>query len=209
MHQLEQARIIPVIRKANEDNILPIAESLYEGGIKIIEITAETPGVEALIRKVRNSSLDILVGAGTVLDPETAKSVIGAGAQFLVSPTLNKSAIQMANRYGIPFVCGALTPTEVLTAFEAGAKMVKVFPAGSMGPDYIKNIRGPLPQIPIMATGGIHLDNLEEYFNAGVQAVGIGSQLVAADQLTSDEDYQRLTIEAERYIQKTIKFSFL
>ncbi|WP_431802764.1 bifunctional 4-hydroxy-2-oxoglutarate aldolase/2-dehydro-3-deoxy-phosphogluconate aldolase [Halobacillus andaensis] len=201
---LNQAKVIPVVRKANEDNVVPIAEALYAGGISVIEITAETPKVEELIRKVRNSSCDILVGAGTVLDAETARAVITAGAQFLVSPTLNQNAIKMANRYGIPFISGAMTPTEVLTAFEAGAAMVKVFPAGSMGPDYIKNIRGPLPHIPIMATGGIHLDNMVDYLKAGAQAVGVGSQLVAADQLESAEDYQKLTKEAERYIQKSL-----
>ncbi|MCP3027367.1 bifunctional 4-hydroxy-2-oxoglutarate aldolase/2-dehydro-3-deoxy-phosphogluconate aldolase [Halobacillus sp. A5] len=199
---LQQAKVIPVVRKANVDNILPIAEALETGGINVIEITAETPDVEELIKQVRNSSLDILVGAGTVLDAETAKAVIAAGAQFIVSPTLNKEAIRLANRYGIPFISGALTPTEVLTAYEAGAAMVKIFPAGSMGPDYIKNIRGPLPHIPIMATGGIHLENMNEYFQAGAGAVGVGSQLVSADQLTSGEDYRRLTTEAERYIRK-------
>ncbi|MFC7319558.1 bifunctional 4-hydroxy-2-oxoglutarate aldolase/2-dehydro-3-deoxy-phosphogluconate aldolase [Halobacillus campisalis] len=201
MQALQQAKIIPVIRKASFENINQILSSLYDGGITAIEITAETPDVENLIKEARENHDGLLIGAGTVLDAETARAVIMAGAQFIVSPTVNEQTIRMANRYGIPCISGALTPTEILKAFESGADMIKVFPAGTMGPDYIKNVLGPLPHIPIMATGGIHIDNMAGYFKAGVKTVGIGSQLVSASKLHTEEDYRQLTETAKKYTE--------
>nr|WP_318036038.1 bifunctional 4-hydroxy-2-oxoglutarate aldolase/2-dehydro-3-deoxy-phosphogluconate aldolase [Halobacillus shinanisalinarum] len=125
-----------------------------------------------------------------------------AGAQFVVSPTVNPGMIRMAQRYGIPCISGALTPTEILTAYESGADMVKVFPANVMGPGYIKSVHGPLPHIPLMATGGIDKDNMLEYFQGGVQAVGVGSQLVDAKRLSSQADLENVTNIAKQYIEK-------
>ena len=200
--KVQEAKIIPVIRKANQNNILPIAQALYEGGIKAIEITAETPEVETLIRKVRDSFDGLLIGAGTVLDGETARAVIMAGAHFIVSPTVNLNTVKVAKRYGIPCIIGALTPTEMVTAYESGADMVKVFPADTMGAHYIKNILGPLPQIVIMATGGIDKENMLDYFQAGAKVVGIGSQLVQCDHLTSEDDFNSLKELASQYVEK-------
>jgi 2-dehydro-3-deoxyphosphogluconate aldolase / (4S)-4-hydroxy-2-oxoglutarate aldolase len=205
LQKVQEAKIVPVIRKASQDNILPIAQALFEGGIKAIEITAETPEVEKMIRDVRDKVEGLLVGAGTVLDGETARAVIMAGAQFIVSPTVNEHTVKVAKRYGVPCIIGALTPTEMLKAYEAGADMVKVFPANSMGAGYIKNILGPLPQLQIMATGGIDKENMLDYFEAGAKVVGIGSQLVQPNLLSTNEDFESLRELARQYVAKLIE----
>ncbi|OIU72747.1 bifunctional 4-hydroxy-2-oxoglutarate aldolase/2-dehydro-3-deoxy-phosphogluconate aldolase [Rossellomorea aquimaris] len=192
--------LVAVIREANPQTIVPIANALYEGGVKVIEITAETPKFTRLIEMAREE-LDgrVLTGAGTVLDPETARAAIMAGSEFIVSPSFNPETVRMTKRYGIPSIPGALTPTEILTAYELGADMIKVFPANTFGPGYVKNIHGPFPTIPLMVTGGINLDNIEEYIEAGALAVGLGSNLVNTKQLHHEEDFQRLTQKAREY----------
>ncbi|MBG9585858.1 bifunctional 4-hydroxy-2-oxoglutarate aldolase/2-dehydro-3-deoxy-phosphogluconate aldolase [Cytobacillus firmus] len=192
--------IVAVIRGATAENIVPIASALYDGGVKVLEVTAETPGVMAMIEKVRVELGDkVLVGAGTVLDPETARSAIMAGSQFIVSPSLNTETIKMTKRYGIASIPGALTPTEILTAYENGADMIKVFPANAFGPGYIKNIHGPFPHIPLMVTGGINESNMQEYIGGGALAIGVGGNLVNPKNLNSDEDYLTLTKKALEY----------
>lgn len=201
--RIQQARIVPVIRNAEEANILRITEALVAGGITAIEITAETPKAAELISKAAEQVQGrALIGAGTVLDPQTAKHMIEAGADFIVAPTLNVETIQLSHRYGVPCIPGVFTPTEIQTALEAGAQMVKLFPAGILGPDYIKNVHGPLPQASIMATGGIHLDNMMGYFEKGAEVVGIGSQLVKPEALQTEADYSALQSLAMSYVQK-------
>lgn len=200
LNQLKESGIFAVVRNSTVDNIVPICESLVEGGINCIEITAETPNIAAIIEKAVNEVGDkILIGAGTVLDPETARSVISAGAQFIVSPTLNLETIKVTKRYGVVSIPGAFTPTEILTAYEHGADMIKVFPANVVGPSYVKNIHGPMPGIPIVLTGGINLDNLEEYVTSGAVGVGLGSNLVNPSKLNSEADYKALIEQARRY----------
>jgi 2-dehydro-3-deoxyphosphogluconate aldolase / (4S)-4-hydroxy-2-oxoglutarate aldolase len=192
--------LVAVIREATPQTIVPIANALYEGGVKVIEITAETPQFTRLIEMAREE-LDgrVLTGAGTVLDPETARAAIMAGSEFIVSPSFNPETVRMTKRYGIPSIPGALTPTEILNAYELGADMIKVFPANTFGPGYVKNIHGPFPTIPLMVTGGINMDNIEEYIEAGALAVGLGSNLVNTKQLHHEEDFQRLTQKAREY----------
>ncbi|MBS4206943.1 bifunctional 4-hydroxy-2-oxoglutarate aldolase/2-dehydro-3-deoxy-phosphogluconate aldolase [Bacillus sp. FJAT-50079] len=203
LEELKSSGLVAVVRESNIDNIVPICEALVAGGIKALEITAETPNVSAIIEKAaREVGNKILVGAGTVLDPETARSVISAGAVFVVSPTLNVETIKMVKRYGVISIPGALTPTEILTAYEHGADMVKVFPANVVGPSYVKSIHGPMPQIPLMLTGGINLDNLAEYVQNGAAGIGIGSNLVNPKKLNSEADYEALVQEAKRYVAK-------
>ncbi|ARI77968.1 bifunctional 4-hydroxy-2-oxoglutarate aldolase/2-dehydro-3-deoxy-phosphogluconate aldolase [Halobacillus mangrovi] len=203
LEKIKQAKIIPVIRKTNEDNILPICEALVRGGIQAVEITAETPNASNLIKLVNQKLGDrLILGAGTVLDPETARQMISAGAEFIVSPTLKVETIQLSARYGIPCIPGAFTPTEMVTAYEAGASMVKVFPANTLGPDYIKNIHGPLPHISLMATGGITFNNMMDYFNHGAEVVGIGSQLVNVKELKTDTDFHHLEQRAKDFTKK-------
>ncbi|MCM3706230.1 MULTISPECIES: bifunctional 4-hydroxy-2-oxoglutarate aldolase/2-dehydro-3-deoxy-phosphogluconate aldolase [Cytobacillus] len=194
--------IVAVIREATVDNILPIANALYDGGVKVMEVTAETPGVMGMIEKVRSELGDkVLVGAGTVLDPETARAAIMAGSQFIVSPSLNTETIKMAKRYGITSIPGALTPTEIITAFEQGADMIKVFPANAFGPGYIRNIHGPFPHIPLMVTGGINTGNLNEYIEGGALAAGVGGSLVNPKHLNNAEDFLMLTKNARKYTE--------
>ncbi|GAA0469730.1 bifunctional 4-hydroxy-2-oxoglutarate aldolase/2-dehydro-3-deoxy-phosphogluconate aldolase [Alkalibacillus silvisoli] len=193
VYDLKQNPIVSVIRNATEDNILKTVQALKDGGINAVELTAETKGITRIIEKVANEfESDVLVGAGTVLDGETAKEVISAGAEFVVSPTLNTETIKMTKRYGKLSIPGAFTPTEILTAYEHGADMVKVFPAGTLGPNFIKNLKGPLPQIPLMVTGGINLENMNEYFECGSEIVGIGSELVNSNLLNGEGGFTEL-----------------
>lgn len=203
IEMIKKNKIVAVIRNADEQNIVPILEALSIGGVKVVEITAETPGVVEIIEKaVKNLGNKIIIGAGTVLDPETARAVIMAGAGFIVSPTLNINTLKLTNRYGILNIPGVLTPTEIVTAYEHGAGMVKVFPANVFGPDYIKNILGPLPHVEAMVTGGITLDNMNDFLSKGSIAVGIGSNLVNAKSLHREEDYQQLIFRAEQYVSQ-------
>ncbi|MBR7794983.1 bifunctional 4-hydroxy-2-oxoglutarate aldolase/2-dehydro-3-deoxy-phosphogluconate aldolase [Agaribacter marinus] len=200
---IKDTKVVAVIRKANEDNIVPILKALSAGGVKAVEITAETPNVANVIAKaVEHMKQDVCIGAGTVLDPETARTVMLAGAAFIVSPTLNTETLKLTNRYGLLTIPGVLTPTEIITAYEHGAKMVKIFPADTFGPDYVKNILGPLPHVEAMVTGGITLDNMNVYLDKGSKAVGIGSNLVNVQRLKSPEDYQQLTEIARQYSRK-------
>lgn len=199
---IQEEKVVAVIRKANSDNIVSILEALAKGGIHHVEITAETPNVENVIKTaVQNVNEEIQIGAGTVLDPETARALILAGATFIVSPTLNIKTLEICQRYGVEHIPGVFTPTEVLTAYEHGARMVKIFPIDAVGPNYVKNIRGPLPYVKAMVTGGITLDNIGDYLKAGSVAVGTGSSLVNAPLLQTKEDYAELTERAKQYIQ--------
>lgn len=203
IEQIQQSKIVAVIRNADENNIVPILNALHEGGVQSVEITAETPNVLQVIdTAVKHVGDKINIGAGTVLDPETARSVIMAGAKFIVSPTLNIETLKLTNSYGILNIPGVLTPTEIVTAYESGAQMVKIFPANAFGPNYVKNILGPLPHVKAMVTGGITLENINEYLSKGSIAVGIGSNLVNAKQLKKAEDYEHLIQTARKYVEK-------
>lgn len=193
---LECNPIIPVIRNSNIENISNILNSLYEGGIKAVEITAETKGFLEILKKVVSEYGDkMYIGVGTVLDPETAAISIMHGADFIVSPTFNLETITMVKRYGKLMISGALTPTEVLEAYTLGSDIIKIFPAGNLGASYIKNIKGPLKHIPLMATGGIKKDNYLDFLDAGCIAVGLGSDLVNAKYLNKEKEFQVLKKE--------------
>ena len=169
--------------------------------MKTLEITVETPRVNNLIEKlVTTFGNQLIVGAGTVLDPETARSAIQAGAKFIFSPTVNIETIKMTKRYGVISIPGALTPTEILTAYENGADIVKVFPANVFGPGYLKSVNAPLPQIPLMPTGGIELSNIKEYLNAGAVAVGIGNSLVNTQKLSNPNFFEELEGKAKAFV---------
>src|SRR5690606_32212613 len=142
-----------------------------KGGIECIEVTMTTPGALKSLEEVRSKIDDVLFGAGTVLDPETARQAILSGAQFIVTPSLNLEVIRLSHRYDIPIIPGAFTPTEILSAWENGAECVKVFPASNVGPDYIKAIKGPFPQIKICPTGGISLENMKAFLKAGASCL--------------------------------------
>ena len=174
--------IVPVVRASSAELAIQAIEAIYAGGILAAEITMTVPGAIRALEKLADRFGDtMLLGAGTVLDAETARASILAGAEFLVSPNLRPATIEMAKRYSKSVFPGALTPTEILAAWEAGADAVKVFPCGSLGgAKYIKSLKGPLPQIETIPTGGVSLETIGDFFKAGACAVGIGAELVDA-----------------------------
>ncbi|WP_236784657.1 bifunctional 4-hydroxy-2-oxoglutarate aldolase/2-dehydro-3-deoxy-phosphogluconate aldolase [Alteribacter salitolerans] len=203
LENISDSGIVAVIRGAKKDSILDVAKALREGGIKSLEITVESPGAMGVIEKLASEFTGdgVSVGAGTVLDPETARAAILSGAQFIFSPTLNADTIKIAKRYGALSVPGAFTPTEILTAFEHGADMVKVFPARTLGASFIKDMKGPLPQIPLIATGGIDLSNAGEFIEAGAAGIGLGSTLVPSDGELTAEKLRGITDRARQFVE--------
>ena len=193
--------IVAVVRAdSGGEDLVRVVEAVAEGGVQCIELTMTTPGalgaLELATKKLANA--DVLLGVGTVLDAETCRMAILAGAQFVVTPTCAAPVAQMARRYGKPVALGAFTPTEILTAWEAGSDVVKVFPASVGGPDYIKAIKGPLPQVPLMPTGGVEIDNVSEFLKAGAFALGVGGNLVSK-KLVEAKDFAGLTKNARAF----------
>ncbi len=181
--------IVPVVRASSPREACIAAEAVCEGGIPVVEITMTVPGAVEVIRELaRNCRSGVLIGAGTVLNAEAARRCLDAGAQFLVSPGLNLQTVEFAIREGKLMMAGALTPTEVITAWEAGSDFVKVFPCGLVGgAKYIKALKGPLPQVPLVPTGGVNLNTAAEFIEAGAAALGVGGELVQADALKSNK----------------------
>ena len=178
--QIIETGVIPVVRATSADEAMRAIDAIREGGVSVLEITMTVPGavgvIEQLSKKYGN---DVLVGAGTVLDPETARVCMLAGAQFVVSPALNVETIACCRRYGVAIMPGALTPTEVVQAWTAGADFVKVFPAGALGgASYLKALKAPLPQIQLVPTGGVSLKTAADFIKAGASALGVGADLV-------------------------------
>src|ERR1700679_2047867 len=179
LNLLHETGLVPVLRADSVEKALALATAVADGGVNVLEVTMTVPGALHVIRRLAEQRPDILIGAGPVLDPETARTCILEGAKFVVSPALNLKTIDMCHRYSIAVLPGALTPTEVLTAWEAGADVVKVFPAGAMGgAKYLTSLRGPFPQIEMIPTGGVSLATPAEFLHAGAFALGVGSDLV-------------------------------
>jgi len=199
---LEDSKIIAIIRAQEAQSLTEAVTALREGGINCIEVTMTTPGALKLLEEVSGKVEGVLFGAGTVLDPETARLCILNGAQFLVTPSLNFPVMEMAHRYDIPIIPGALTPTEILSAWEKGADVVKVFPAGSLGPGYIKELKGPFPQIKLCPTGGVNLDNLSTFLKAGASCVGVGGALVK-NEFIRDKKWEELKKLAKQFKEAT------
>lgn len=194
--------IVAIIRAPSGEQLVQVAEALYAGGIDVIEVTFTVPGVLDILKEVRRALGDkILLGAGTVLDPESARAAMLAGAEFIVTPTVNTDVIRLCNRYDNLIMTGGFTPTEILTAWEAGADVVKVFPADVGGPAYLKTIHGPLPQVRLLPTGGVNLDTLADFVKAGACAVGLGSSLVEKEALAKG-DMDRIRTLAAAYVDK-------
>lgn len=181
---VERVGLVPVVRAGSPEEALFAARAIAQGGISIVEITMTVPGALDVIRDLVKTTKGILVGAGTVLNAESAQKCIDAGAQFLVSPGFDSGTVAVARKRGILIVAGALTPTEVLAAWEAGADFVKIFPCGNMGgPKYIQALKGPLPQVSMVPTGGVNLENAADYIRAGAAALGVGGELVQKEAL--------------------------
>lgn len=178
---IEADGVVAVVRLDDLSAAVPLTEALVAGGVRAVEFTFTNPTAARAIEAAAAALGDrALIGAGSVLDPETARTAILAGARFVVTPTLGLRTIELANRYGVPTVIGALTPTEILTAWEAGATYVKVFPASLGGPGYFKDVLGPLPQVKLVPTGGVSVENAADFVRAGAVAVALGSNLVDA-----------------------------
>lgn len=178
LNRLKASGIVAVMRNMKPDRVVEIVQALKAGGLTAVEITVESEGGLEAIKVVKDHfGGDILLGAGTILDGTTAGLAIDAGADFIVTPIVSEEAIAIANERECVIATGAMTPTEILAAYNMGAEVVKVFPAGSLGPDYLKNVKGPLGHIPLMPTGGINLTNIASYINSGAVCVGVGGAL--------------------------------
>jgi 2-dehydro-3-deoxyphosphogluconate aldolase / (4S)-4-hydroxy-2-oxoglutarate aldolase len=197
--------VIAIMRAKSSDQLLQAAEAVYAGGVRVIEVTMTTPGALSVIeRAVAQFGKDVLFGAGTVLDAESARAAILAGAAFVVSPGFDAGAVALCRRYSVPAFPGAYTPTEIITAWQAGAAMVKIFPASVGGPGFIKALKAPLPQIEMVPTGGVEIENAAEFMRSGAAALGVGNSLI--DQKILDaHDFATLTERARRFIAEVAR----
>src|SRR5260221_5234250 len=176
LSRLLQSGIVAVIRSTSSEQLVEVAKALYDGGVDVLEVTFTVPRALEIIAAMRKALGEkVLLGAGTVLDPETARAAFLAGAEFLVAPTVNLDVIRLANRYDKLVMPGAFTPTEILTAWEAGADIVKVFPADAVGPGFFRAVRAPLPQVKLMPTGGVDLNTAADFLKAGACCLGVGA----------------------------------
>ena len=201
LQAIENTGIVPVVRAESAEQAVKITEAVKEGGINVIEITMTVPGAVEVIRDLTdkyNDDEEIIFGAGSVMDGETARNCILAGAEFIVGPALDDGMIEVANRYQKPVIPGAMTPTEVKQALQAGADVVKIFPATLFGPKIIKAIKGPIPQAELLPTGGVSHDNVKDWIDAGSFAVAAGSAIVeGADQ----GNFEQVKENAEKFVE--------
>jgi 2-dehydro-3-deoxyphosphogluconate aldolase/(4S)-4-hydroxy-2-oxoglutarate aldolase len=206
LSRILECGIVAVIRSDKPDQLIQVVKALADGGVTAAEVTFTVPQADQVIREVRKAMGDtIVLGAGTILDTETARTAILAGAEYLVTPCLNVEVIKLAKRYGKAIMPGSFTPTECLTAWEAGADVVKVFPAEIVGPAFFKAMRGPLPQIRLMPTGGVDLTTAESFLKAGACCLGVGSSLVEPKAVAAG-DFGRIKSLASQYVEIVRKF---
>jgi len=192
--------IVAVVRSQDSQQLVEVVRALAEGGVTVAEITMTVPGALDVIRQARQALGDqVLLGAGTILDPETARAALLAGAEYIVAPTVNLDVIKLCQRYDKLVMPGAFTPTEILAAWEAGADIVKVFPADVVGPAFFKALRGPLPQVRLMPTGGVDLTTAAAFLKAGACCLGVGGQLVEPDAIAK-RDFNRIRDMAKQYV---------
>ena len=205
LNDLFTTGVIAVIRADSGEQLVNVCRALAAGGVRACEITMTTPGaIEAIAAASKALGSEALVGAGSVLDAPTARAAILAGARFIVSPVLNEEVIQMAHRYDCVAVPGALSPTEIFRAWSAGADVVKVFPANHFGPQYLKDIHGPMPQVKLTPTGGVDLNTAADWIKAGAVAIGVGSSLVKKD-LIAGAKWDDLAALARQYVDIVAK----
>lgn len=197
---LTKPGIIAVVRAQKPEQVIPLSEALLAGGVHAIEITMTTPNAIAAIRDAREKLGDrALVGVGTVLDAETCRAAVGAGAEFVVTPICRTELVSIAHEADRPIMLGAYTPTEAQTAHEAGADFIKIFPADTLGPGFIKSLRAPLPHLKVVPTGGVEIDNAAAFLKAGCAALGVGSSLVSA-KILQEADWPELTRRAQAFV---------
>jgi 2-dehydro-3-deoxyphosphogluconate aldolase/(4S)-4-hydroxy-2-oxoglutarate aldolase len=202
---IRQTGVIAIMRADSSDQLLRAADAIHEGGVCVIEVTMTTPGALTIVEQAASRyGQDVLFGVGSVLDGESARAAILAGAQFVVSPSFKPALVEICRRYSIPVMPGAYTPTEVLTAWESGADMVKVFPASFGGPGLIKALKAPLPQVELVPVGGVDLETAADFVRAGAAAVGVGSALIN-QKLLEAGDWAVLTERARRFIEEVAR----
>jgi 2-dehydro-3-deoxyphosphogluconate aldolase/(4S)-4-hydroxy-2-oxoglutarate aldolase len=200
LRQVLDCGLVAVVRSQDSQQLVEVVRALADGGVTTVEITMTVPGALDVVRQVRQALGDrVLLGAGTILDPETARAAFLAGAEYLVAPTVHVDVIKLCQRYDKLVMPGAFTPTEILTAWEAGADIVKVFPAEVVGPAFFKAVRGPLPQIRMMPTGGVDLNTAAAFLKAGACCLGVGSQLVEPAAVAR-RDFDRIRDLARQYV---------
>ncbi len=200
LRALREIGLVPVLRAESVEHAMALATAIAAGGVTVMEVTMTVPSAVEVMRRMARDLPQVLVGAGTVLDPETARICILEGARFVVSPALNVRTIELCQRYSIPVLPGALTPTEIVTAWQAGADVVKVFPASAMGgARYIRTLKAPLPQIEMIPTGGVSLETAREFLEAGSFALGVGADLVDARAIHEGR-HEKITEHARRYL---------
>jgi 2-dehydro-3-deoxyphosphogluconate aldolase/(4S)-4-hydroxy-2-oxoglutarate aldolase len=201
LERLMVSGVVAVVRAENAEQAKKIADACIKGGIAAIEITFTVPGAAEVIKELAAiyKPAELILGAGTVLDAETARLAILAGAQYIVCPSLNVETVKLCNRYQIPCMPGAQTIREIVEAMEAGADIIKVFPGETLGPSFVKAVKGPLPQAPLMPTGGVSLDNVTEWIKAGCVAVGVGGNLTAG---AKKGDYDSITEIGKQFVEK-------
>lgn len=200
LHRILDVGLVAVVRSPDWQQLVEVVRALADGGVTIVEITLTVPNALEVLRRVRQELGErVLLGAGTVLDAETARAVLLAGAEYVVAPTLNLDVIRVCRRYDKVVMPGAFTPTEILTAWEAGADIVKVFPADVLGPAFFKGVRAPLPQVRLMPTGGVDLTTAADFLRAGACCLGVGSQLVEPKAVAAG-DFARIRQLASQYV---------
>ena len=206
LKSLREIGLVPVLRAESEEQALALAAAIAAGGVTVLEVTMTVPGAIRVMRRLAEERPDILIGAGTVLDPETARMCILEGAQFVVSPALNVKTIELCHRYGVAVLPGALTPTEIVTAWEAGADVVKIFPASALGgAKYLKSVKAPLPQVEMIPTGGVSQATAAEFLEAGAFALGVGADLVNLKAIAEGRP-ETITENARKYLEIVRKF---
>jgi 2-dehydro-3-deoxyphosphogluconate aldolase / (4S)-4-hydroxy-2-oxoglutarate aldolase len=199
--RMRRTGLVPVLRAHTEAQALALVDAIAEGGVDVLEITMTVPGAVHLLRRLTHERPDLLLGAGTVLDPETARMCIVEGAQFVVSPALNIATIELCRRYSVAVLPGALTPTEVVAAWQAGADVIKIFPANAMGgAPYLRALKAPLPHVEMVPTGGVSLTTAPDFLHAGALALGVGADLVDTKAIAAGESH-KITEKARQYLQ--------
>jgi 2-dehydro-3-deoxyphosphogluconate aldolase/(4S)-4-hydroxy-2-oxoglutarate aldolase len=200
LKEIERTRIIAIVRGVKEAHIVSLAGALLKGGVTVMEVTLNTPGALAMISDLQAKlSEQMFIGAGTVLDVEDAQKAVQAGASFLVTPNLDEDVIRYASREGIPIFPGAMTPTEVVKAWKAGATAIKIFPSASLGLTYIKELMGPLDHIPMMAVGGVTEENIKQFVDLGCYGLGIGGSLINLKEIEAGR-FEWITDKAARLL---------
>ena len=204
--EIRKIGLVPVLRAESEAQAIALAEAIADGGVTVLEVTMTVPGAVRVIARLKKERPEILLGAGTVLDAETAHACIEEGAEFIVSPAFSLKTVEMCQKQGKAVLPGALTPTEVLTAWQAGADVVKVFPASAMGgAKYLKSLKAPLPQIELIPTGGVSLETAREFLEAGAYALGVGADLVDTKAIAAGHAW-KITENARKYLEIVKEF---